>query len=70
MESCCESSWVTVFSSFFLCVFRSGKKREEEEGVTVTVAVLVSCQLFGVVLVSAFITIDGAGLDLAILVTL
>ncbi len=58
------------FLSFFL---RSGKRREEEEGggVTVTVAVFVSCQLFGVVVVeTAFITFDGAGLDLANLVTL
>ena len=38
---------------------------------TVAVAICVSCQLFGVVDVeTAFITFDGAGLDLANLVTL
>ena len=55
---------------FFFC---NGRRGEEKRGggVTVTVAFFVSCQLFGVVVVeTAFITFDEAGLDLANFVTL
>jgi len=51
----------------------SGKEegRRRGSGVIVTVAIFVPCQLFGVVVVeTAFVTFDGAGLDLANSVTL
>mmetsp|Transcript_16965 Transcript_16965/g.32193 ORF Transcript_16965/g.32193 Transcript_16965/m.32193 type:complete len:87 (+) Transcript_16965:742-1002(+) len=65
----CES-WVTVLFLFFPLQWKE-EGRRRGSGVIVTVAIFVPCQLFGVVVVeTAFVTFDGAGLDLANLVTL
>ena len=73
-ENDIENKGVNLCIDGFLFFFlRSGKGegRRRGGGVTVTVVVFVSCQLFGVVVMeTAFITFDGAGLDLANLVTL
>ena len=59
--------------SFLFFFLRSGKGegRRRGGGVTVTLAVIISCQLLGdFVVETTFITFDGAGLDLANLVAL
>ena len=63
-----------LFPFFLLCFSAVERKEEGRRGmgyITVAVAAFVSCQLLGGVVETAFfITFDGAGLDLANLVTL